>query len=126
MPITYQAGDDSLTADEFMDLFSQVWQRKPDLDRVGSALRSTINISARDSGRLVAWVRVLTDGYFAAVVTEVLVHPDFRNQGVSQRLMELAYECSPTSIMFGAQRTPDELMNGIGWQQGPNIYFKRK
>jgi hypothetical protein len=54
MPITYQAGDDSLTADEFMDLFSQVWQRKPDLDRVGSALRSTINISARDSGRLVA------------------------------------------------------------------------
>jgi GNAT superfamily N-acetyltransferase len=44
------------------------------------------------SGRLVAFVRVLTDGVFRALIFDVIVAPDFRNRGLGTKLMETIRE----------------------------------
>lgn len=52
--------------------------------------------AARSSdGRLVGFVRVLTDASYNAFVADLAVHPDHQGQGIGTRLMERALEADP-------------------------------
>ena len=126
MAIEYNRNDPALTADEYVMLFSTLWRHPLDSMLVARALVQTINVTARDGGRLVGCARVLTDGYLFATITEIIVHRPYAGRGVGQRLLELAGAASPTSVCFGVQTVSEELMRRMGWTAGPTTYFKRK
>lgn len=124
--IMYATSDCSLTATEFLDLAQRVWPGDYDAAATKLALDRTINITARVEDKLVGVVRVLTDGYFFGTIPELLVDPDFQGQGVGRRLMELAWETSPTSLYFGAQPGKEGFYENLGYEQGLQSFSRKK
>src|SRR5262249_36580016 len=95
------AEEPSLPLAAFLALVQRVWPG--DFSRSGTetAIRQTINFTARSECCLVGCVRVMTDGYFFAVVTEILVAPEFQRRGIGAELMRRAFDASPCTLSFG-------------------------
>ena len=99
----YHVDDRALEAEEFLGFASRVWPGDYDVEKTRAALTRTLNITARDGGRLAGCLRILTDGYFFGTITELLVLPEYQGQGVGRALLRLAGEHAPTLLYFGAQ-----------------------
>lgn len=70
---------------------SEWWSRGRSLEDVRLMLENTSLIVAfaeRDTGRLVAFSRILTDFVFRATIYDVIVMPDWRGYGVGRLLMD--------------------------------------
>ena len=126
MNLTYRTDDQSLTAEAFLDLAQRVWPGQYSLDRTREALQRTLNITAWDGELLVGCVRVLTDGYFFGTIPEILVDPAYQRKGVGRRLMELAWEQSPTSLFFGVQAGNEDFFEKMGFERSLTAYVRRK
>ena len=124
--ITYQENDQNLDADIFIEMAHQVWAGAYHVAYTQAALAATINTTAWDADKLVGCVRVLTDGYFFGTITEILVLPDYQRQGIGKRLMELAYETSPTSLFFGAQPAAVGFYESLGYEKSLQSFGKKK
>jgi hypothetical protein len=70
--------DPQLSAAEFLDLVQRVWPGEYSLEHTQSALLATRNFTARDQGRLIGCVRLLSDGYFFGTIPEILVDPVYQ------------------------------------------------
>ena len=99
----YRVDDRALGSGEFLDFAGRVWPGNYDAEKTLAALARTLNITARDAGRLAGCLRILTDGYFFGTITELLVLPEYQGQGVGSALLRLAREHTPTLLYFGAQ-----------------------
>jgi ribosomal protein S18 acetylase RimI-like enzyme len=105
---------------DFLALAGRVWPREYDDARTASALERTTNIGAWDGTTLVGAVRVLTDGYFFATVTELLVDPAYRHRGIGRELMQRALAAAPRgTLFFGAQPQAVAFFERIGAERGP-------
>lgn len=124
--IKYTVGDDSLSAGEFIDFAGKVWPGSYDEKKTAAALSATLNITARSEGSLVGCLRILTDGYYFATITEILVLPRFQGQGIGSRLLKLAKEFSPASLYFGAQPGKEPFYEKNGFEKGMQSYTFRK
>lgn len=114
--LTYAEG---FAAEDFLALAQRVWPREYSTTAASEALARTINIGAWDGSRLVASVRILTDGYFFATIPEILVDPDYQRRGIGRRLMELALERAPRGkVAFGAQLQSVGFFERIGCRRG--------
>jgi len=124
--VAYETNDGTLTAEEFIGLAQRVWPGEYNARLVEEALAKTINTTARRGGYLVGCVRVLTDGYLFGTVPELMVDPVFQRQGVGRRLMELAWENSPTSLFFGAQPGNEAFFRKLGYKRSLTSFGRRK
>ncbi len=75
---------------------------------------------------LVGCLRILTDGYYFATITEILVLPRFQGQGIGSRLLGMAKEVSPASLYFGAQPGTEPFYEKNGFEKGMQSYTFRK
>jgi GNAT superfamily N-acetyltransferase len=82
--------DEPVGAREIEDLRAEVgWDRFEDkYDRV--LLNSYAHFTARDEGRLVAFVNVISDGIGDAFLVDLLVHPRYQRRGLGRSLVEAA------------------------------------
>lgn len=48
----------------------------------------------KPSGKLIAFARVLTDRVYKALILDVIVHPDYRSQGLGKQLMQMILDHS--------------------------------
>jgi len=109
-----------LDVDAFLALAQRVWPRDYDRERAAAALACTTSVSAWDRDRLVGSVRVLSDGYLFAVVTEILVDPDYQRTGIGRALMARALDGAPRGRLFlGAQPQSVAFFERLGYQRGP-------
>ena len=78
--------------DDVMALYRSAWwsaDRSPeDVRRLLAGPHPVFAVAERESGRLVAFARALTDGVYKAMVFDVIVHPDHQGAGLGQRIME--------------------------------------
>lgn len=64
------------------------WGQGRTVSQMQSALDHSTSVAAYDpAGQLVGYLRAITDTTTFAYVTDVIVHPDYRGQGVGQQLM---------------------------------------
>ncbi|GLC24641.1 GNAT family N-acetyltransferase [Roseisolibacter agri] len=118
--IEIRANDSAFTADAFLALVQRVWPRDYDTAAVAAALTRTMNIGAWDGDRLVGAVRVLSDGYLFACVSEILVEPTYQGQGLGRRLMDAALAQAPRGKLFlGAQPQAVGFFERLGYARGP-------
>ena len=101
--IGYQTDDRQLEADVFLRFVKQIWPGMYDAAQTQAALQKTTNLTAYDGDKLVGCLRILSDGYFFGTITELLVLPEYRKQGIGSRLLQLAKQQAPTLLYFGAQ-----------------------
>ena len=124
--IHYKTNDTSLDVQLFINMASQVWPGTYNIQYTKEALEKTINTTAWDGSRLVGCVRVLTDGYFFGTITEILVLPDYQGKGIGKKLMDLAFETSPTSLFFGAQPEAVSFYESIGYEKSIQSFGRKK
>jgi ribosomal protein S18 acetylase RimI-like enzyme len=109
---------EGFAAEDFLALAQRVWPRDYAVPAAAAALERTINIGAWDGPRLVGSVRVLTDGYFFATISEILVDPEYQRRGIGRRLMELALDRTPKGkLVFGAQPQSVAFFERIGCER---------
>lgn len=83
-------------ARELHEMFQQEWWTKErslkDVQRMLSNTPLIIGLTERDSGRLAAFARVLSDGIFKAFILDVIVAAECRKRGIGGELMDIILE----------------------------------
>jgi predicted GNAT family N-acyltransferase len=125
--INFIADDKELKAEDFLCLAQKVWLGNYSINMTQAALHRTINITAwNEDNILVGCVRILSDGYYFGTIPEILVTPEYQNYGIGRRLMELAWELSPTSLYFGAQHGNEGFFEKLGYVKSMQSYVRKK
>jgi predicted GNAT family N-acyltransferase len=122
----FKVDDQELRSNVFLELVQQVWPGSYEAALTDEALQQTINITAWIENRLIGCVRILTDGYYFGTITEILVVPEYQGEGIGTRLMELAWEVSPTSLFIGAQPGKESFFEKIGFEKSIQSYQRKK
>ena len=118
--VSIRTDDPDFTAEAFLALAQRVWPGERDAGRTAAALARSVNVGAWDADRLVGAVRVVTDGYFFACVSEILVDPAYQGQGIGRRLMDAALADAPRGRLFlGAQPQSVGFFERLGYARGP-------
>jgi predicted N-acetyltransferase YhbS len=105
MPRSIRYDSDHASADfrAIDELFRAAGLGARDPDRYSEACRrSYACILAWDGDRVVGMGRLLSDGYIASAVFDVVVHPDYQGRGIGRRIMDLLHEAAPrtTHLLF--------------------------
>ena len=78
---------------------------------------STAYVTARHSGYLVGFGRVLSDGAAIAYINDMSVHPKYQRQGIGQRILELLmHVAGDVSSIYLYTNTADSLYIRNGFQ----------
>ena len=124
--IKYVIDDRQLAAEDFLNLAQKVWPGSYSKEMTQNALGKTINITAWNHDGLVRCVRILTDGYYFGTISEIFVMPEYQKRGIGKKLMELAWEASPTSLFFGAQPGNEVFFEKLDFIKSMQSYVKKK
>lgn len=124
--VRYEMGQQDLTVEDFLQLVQSVWPGAYDPTGIRVALSKTLNVCAWDGARLVGCVRILSDGYLFGTITEILVAPQYRRQGIGSRLMALAWDASPTSLFFGSQPGNETFFENAGFSRSIQSFGRKK
>lgn len=78
---------------EFIDLYRTTSWQMPSRKALRKALRGTYcHLCAYDGLRLVATVRILSDGALYAWINDMIVHPEFQHKGIGTRMLRLTLD----------------------------------
>jgi len=78
---------------------------------------STAYVTARHSGDLVGFGRVISDGAATAYINDMAVHPRYQRQGIGQRILELLmHAVGDVSSIYLYTNTADSLYLRNGFQ----------
>jgi len=78
---------------------------------------STAYVTARHSGDLVGFGRILSDGAATAYINDMSVHPKYQRQGIGQRILELLmHVAGDVSSIYLYTNTADSLYIRNGFQ----------
>ena len=124
--IEYKVDDKEMNASFFVSFVNQIWQGDYNIERTQVALSKTINITAYDGNVLVGCLRILSDGYYFGTITELLVLPDYQQQGIGSKLLQLAKDNTPTMLYFGAQPGIEAFYEKNGCQKSLQSYVIEK
>jgi GNAT superfamily N-acetyltransferase len=120
-------GPSAFSAEQFVKLAASVWGSQIDLGKTASALERTINIGAWIGDRLVGSVRILSDGYLMSMVTEIMVDPAHRREGIGLQLVRAALDAAPGGRLFlGAQPGDEVFFEKAGFRRGPAGFVGRR
>ena len=124
--IEYKVDDKEMNASFFVSFVNQIWQGDYNIERTQAALSKTINITAYDGNVLVGCLRILSDGYYFGTITELLVLPEYQQQGIGSKLLQLAKDNTPTMLYFGAQPGIEAFYEKNGCQKSLQSYVREK
>lgn len=105
---------DAIKPQEAIDLYVAIgWGTATQYNRKSmkrALMHSSCIISVRDSGgKLIGLTRVLSDGEIHTCIADIVVHPDYRRQGVGKKMMEVVKKkYGYTGIFISAFRGKEE------------------
>lgn len=122
MDITYK---NSITADEVNSLRASIEFRQIDPEQLAAGLKGSAFIAAAcDIGRTVGMARLIWDGGGVALVTDVIVLPEYQAQGIEAELVSqiLDYLRGKLKPGFGIQvdvrawERQEPIYQGLGFE----------
>jgi GNAT superfamily N-acetyltransferase len=122
----YKINDQELNAAIFIPFVKKIWPGDYDLQKTQIALSKTLNITVYDEQILVGCLRILTDGYYFGTITELLVLPEYRKQGIGSKLLQLAKDNTPTMLYFGSQPGVEKFYEKNGCKKSLQSYMIEK
>lgn len=100
--ISFSLNDPELEPAELNDLYTRIgWNEsgKRTIDKSAAMLTtSPLYVTARASGQLIGFGRILSDAYVAQLL-DIITHPDFRRRGVARRVTELLLANLPEGLL---------------------------
>lgn len=83
--------NDSIEIDEVAELYSaNGWSSAEQAGQLISALRNSHSlVTARINGSLVGLGNAISDGYLVVYFPHMLVQPEYQNQGIGRKMMDL-------------------------------------
>ena len=77
-----------LTAEEFIELWSSVWDGAPTLEQTNLAMNNTIfRVSVFDGDKVIAMARVIGDMGLCYYIKDVVVKPEYQGKGIGRILI---------------------------------------
>ena len=77
-----------LTAEEFIELWSSVWDGAPTLEQTNLAMNNTLfRVSVFDGDKVIAMARVIGDMGLCYYVKDVVVKPEYQGKGIGRILI---------------------------------------
>jgi len=107
------------------------WGRSRSIEQIGKMLQETsMCFSARHSGKLVAFCRVLTDFVFRASLWDIMVHPDHQGKGLGSSLLEYALDHPmmreiPLIITYTSELAPFLARLGFRHEEGAMMLLRK-
>ena len=80
--------DAPVSANELADLRQSVGWNRMERDLADPLLRNAFHLCAFDGKRLVGYVCVVSNGVTDAYIQDLMVHPDYQQQGIGRQLMQ--------------------------------------
>jgi GNAT superfamily N-acetyltransferase len=122
---------ESVSADELLCLYRECGWMTPEqsAEMVATVLEFTdAVVSARtESGTLIGFAKILTDRLLYTTVAEVLIHPDYRRQGVGREIMrQVEADWGHTPIFIAAFEYNREFFEACGYSVRPNMLVASK
>jgi ribosomal protein S18 acetylase RimI-like enzyme len=115
--------NDTISPQEAIEIYAAVGWGTADCYKEEVVIRAFKNtqicISARNSdGKLLGFVRILTDYAFNATIADIAVHPDFQKLGIGRALMEEAKnQLGSTAIFLEAYPQNEEFFKKCGFKK---------
>ena len=101
MSLSYKDGDIPIVG-EYLELRDAVGMPRATPAAAAKGLSGGLHcILARDGARLVGLVRIVGDGGLSVSLTDLMVHPDWRGQGIGRGLMARAQAWCDDSLPRG-------------------------
>lgn len=121
---------DALDWQALGDLYRSVgWgERAVDAERMQAVVRGSLwVVTAWDEGRMVGFVRAISDGLTTAYVTDVMVHEGYRRQGVATALVQRLM-AGRDAIHFVLRAEPElhPLYLKVGFVPAPTMLRRRR
>ena len=116
----YTVDDKELDAAAFIQFANRIWPGNYDENKTRAALSKTINIAAYDKKKLAGCLRILSDGCFFGTITELLVLPEYRRQGIGSTPSGLPGKTLQQCCILARSRAWSIFMKKNGCQKGCN------
>ena len=91
--VEFHDGLDPSLVDDLLAFYEREWwtndRERPDIERMLDG--SDLVLSATAAGRLVGFVRAITDGVYRGKIFDLIVDPDWRGKGLGIELIERAH-----------------------------------
>lgn len=91
-------------------------------DRIASnALNNAFHITtARDNGRAIGMIRVLSDGSYANFITDVMVIPEYQHRGIGKEMMRRTID-----FMYGTLEKGETIVLYLMSATGREPFYKQ-
>ncbi len=79
----------ALTAEEFISLWSSVWNGAPTLEQTALAMEhSVFRVSVYDGDEIVAMARMIGDMGLTYYIKDVIVRPEYQGRGIGRMMID--------------------------------------
>lgn len=115
--------------------WNEPWEQSSAIKRLTFLMQIPTSIGfkyVRNDQIIGFWLGYVEEGFDELAIKEVVVHPDFQQQGIGTELMHHSEEVAKNSglkrITLSTLRDSfmDKFYQGLGYQESSNIRFMRK
>ncbi len=92
-----------LNIEEYTKLLNSVGWKIPSLRLLKISLESGINVKYVNNGETIGMARFVTDGGYAGLLMDVVVHPDYQGNGYGKMLIKSLLEYIKKGILPGEE-----------------------
>ncbi len=79
--------DDELTIQEYNMILDSVGWKKPSERLLKISLKNSMTVKYTTNGKTVGMARLVTDGGYSGLIMDVVVLPEYQNQGIGKMLI---------------------------------------
>jgi N-acetylglutamate synthase-like GNAT family acetyltransferase len=113
--------------EDYWDLFQTTgWNDEYNFTpkELGNAIKNSwYSNSVYDSGKLIGFGRVISDGVHHALIVDLIIHPDYQGRGFGRKLLDrLGNKCKEVNIrdiQLFAARNKSEFYEKAGFEKRP-------
>jgi predicted GNAT family N-acyltransferase len=118
-----------LTIEEFNDLRKSVGWDIIEKELAEKTIDNALFIiTAVYNGKIIGMARICGDGGYVVIITDVIVKPEFHNNGIGKELMQKIMEHLKNNLKIGqkvfvnlmAAKNKETFYKQFGFEEGPN------